>query len=43
MENAHAAGCRAMAMVTTVEEAILVAEGGADVIVAQEAEAGGHR
>jgi len=30
-------------MVTTVEEAVLVAEGGADVVIAQGAEAGGHR
>ena len=43
IEDAHAAGCRVMAMVTTVEEAVLVAEGGADVVVAQGAEAGGHR
>lgn len=43
VEDAHAVGCRVMAMVSTVEEAILVAEGGADVVVAQGAEAGGHR
>lgn len=43
VEDAHAVGCRVMAMVTTVEEAVLVAEGGADVVVAQGAEAGGHR
>ncbi len=43
VEEAHAAGCRVMAMVTTVEEAILASEGGADVVVAQGAEAGGHR
>ena len=30
-------------MVTTVEEAVLVADRGADVVVAQGAEAGGHR
>jgi nitronate monooxygenase len=42
-ENAHEAGCRVTAMVTTVEEAILVAQSGADVVVAQGAEAGGHR
>ncbi len=41
--DAHSAGCRVVAMVTTVEEAVLVAEGGADVVVAQGAEAGGHR
>lgn len=43
VEGAHAAGCQVMAMVTTVEEAILVAEGGVDVVVAQGSEAGGHR
>jgi len=32
-----------VSMVTTVEEAILVVERGADVVVAQGAEAGGHR
>ena len=30
-------------MVTTVEEAVLAAQGGADLVVAQGAEAGGHR
>jgi nitronate monooxygenase len=40
---AHAVGTRVMAMVTTVEEAKEVAAGGADVVVAQGAEAGGHR
>jgi nitronate monooxygenase len=40
---AHAAGSRVMAMVTTVEEAIGVVEAGVDVVVAQGAEAGGHR
>lgn len=40
---AHAAGARVMAMVTTVEEARRVVEGGADIVVAQGAEAGGHR
>lgn len=40
---AHAAGSRVMAMVTTVEEAMRVVEGGVDVVVAQGAEAGGHR
>lgn len=43
VEPAHAAGARVMAMVTTVDEAILVAEGGADVVVAQGSDAGGHR
>lgn len=43
VERAHAEGMTAMTMVTTVEEAILAAERGADVVVAQGAEAGGHR
>ena len=42
-EWAHAKGVLVMAMVTTVEEAVLVAERGADIVVAQGAEAGGHR
>ncbi len=41
--RAHAEGVLMISMVTTVEEAVLVAEGGADVVVAQGAEAGGHR
>jgi nitronate monooxygenase len=40
---AHNAGTKVMSMVTTTEEAIRAAEGGADIIVAQESEAGGHR
>lgn len=43
VERAHAEGILVSAMVTTVEEAVRVAERGADVIVAQGAEAGGHR
>jgi nitronate monooxygenase len=43
VERAHGEGMIAMTMVTTVEEAILAAERGADVVVAQGAEAGGHR
>ncbi len=42
-ERAHEEGMRRMAMVTTVEEAVLAAERGADAVVAQGAEAGGHR
>ena len=42
-ERAHAEGVLTISMVTTVEEAILVTEGGVDVVVAQGAEAGGHR
>jgi nitronate monooxygenase len=41
--RAHAEGMLVVSMVTTVEEALLVAERGADVVVAQGAEAGGHR
>jgi nitronate monooxygenase len=41
--RAHAIGTRVVAMVTTVAEALCVAEAGVDVIVAQGAEAGGHR
>ncbi len=43
VEQAHAKGMLVTSMVTSVEEAVLVAEGGADVVVAQGAEAGGHR
>ena len=43
IERAHAEGMLVVSMVTTVEEAILVVERGADVVVAQGAEAGGHR
>jgi nitronate monooxygenase len=40
---AKAAGSLVMAMVTTVDEAKRVVAGGADVVMAQGAEAGGHR
>lgn len=43
VERAHDEGALVSAMVTTVEEAVRAAERGADVIVAQGAEAGGHR
>lgn len=43
VERAHDGGALVSAMVTTVEEAVLVAERGVDVVVAQGAEAGGHR
>ena len=43
VELAHEAGALVTAMVTTVEEAVRVVEGGVDVVVAQGAEAGGHR
>lgn len=41
--RAHAGGARVLAMVTTVEEATRVASEGVDGVVAQGAEAGGHR
>ncbi len=41
--QAHNAGTKVMSMVTTTGEALRVAEGGADIIVAQGSESGGHR
>jgi nitronate monooxygenase len=41
--RAHDEGALVSAMVTTVEEAVRVAERGVDIVVAQGAEAGGHR
>ncbi len=43
VERAYEEGMRTIAAVTTVEEAVLVTERGADAVVAQGAEAGGHR
>ena len=43
VDRAHDRGMLVSAMVTTVEEAVRVAERGVDVVVAQGAEAGGHR
>jgi nitronate monooxygenase len=43
VEQAHASNIKVMAMITTVEEAIRVVEGGVDIVVAQGSEAGGHR
>jgi nitronate monooxygenase len=43
VERAHEEGALVSAMVTTVEEAVRVVERGVDVVVAQGAEAGGHR
>ena len=43
VERAHAEGMLVSSMVTTVEEAVHVAGLGADVVIAQGAEAGGHR
>jgi nitronate monooxygenase/enoyl-[acyl-carrier protein] reductase II len=42
VRRVHDAGCLAMQQVTTVQQAVLAAEGGADVIVAQGGEAGGY-
>lgn len=42
-ELVHAAGVPLMSMVTTVDEARIVVDSGADVVVAQGWEAGGHR
>ena len=43
LERVKAAGCIVMACATIVREAIWLEENGADVIIAQGAEAGGHR
>jgi nitronate monooxygenase len=43
VERAHAEGMLVVSMVTTVGDAVRAAEGGMDVVVAQGAEAGGHR
>lgn len=43
VSEAHEEGAKVIAMVSTVDEARKVADGGADVIIAQGSEAGGHR
>jgi nitronate monooxygenase len=43
LERVKAAGCLVMASATIVKEAIWLEENGADIIIAQGAEAGGHR
>ena len=43
VDRAHASNAKVMAMVTTVEEAVKVQEGGVDIVVTQGFEAGGHR
>ncbi len=43
LKRVKAAGCIVMSSATTVKEAIWLEENGADVIIAQGAEAGGHR
>ena len=42
-DECHGRGIKIMAMVSTVEDARIAAAGGADVVVAQGSEAGGHR
>ncbi|MFZ0215401.1 MAG: nitronate monooxygenase [Candidatus Dormiibacterota bacterium] len=41
-ERAHAAGCLVVHMISTVEEAVTAETAGADIIVAQGSEGGGH-
>ena len=43
LNSAHSHNITVMTMVTTVNEAIQVVRGGTDIVVAQGAEAGGHR
>ncbi len=43
VEQIHSSGAKVMSMITTVEEALMVAKNGTDIIVAQGSEAGGHR
>jgi nitronate monooxygenase len=43
VNRVKAAGCKVMSSATTVKEAIWLEEHGADVLIAQGAEAGGHR
>jgi nitronate monooxygenase len=43
VERCHRAGILVMAMVTSLADALLVAEAGVDIIAAQGSEAGGHR
>ena len=43
VEKIHSSSSKVMSMVTTVQEAVDVAKNSTDIIVAQGAEAGGHR
>ena len=43
VDKIHSAGCKIVSMVTNVEDAISVAKNGSDIVMAQGAEAGGHR
>ena len=43
IDKIHAKGIKVMSMVTNVEDAVTLAKNGSDIIMAQGAEAGGHR
>lgn len=43
LQQLHSAGCSVIGTATTVREAVALADAGVDVVVAQGAEAGGHR
>lgn len=43
IDRFHGAGTKVVAMVATVDDAVLAAQNGADVVVAQGTESGGHR
>lgn len=43
VDQIHSTGAKVMSMVTTVEDAISVVRNGSDIVMAQGAEAGGHR
>lgn len=43
VSDVHAADSKVMGMVTTVDEAVTIVNGGVDIVVAQGSEAGGHR
>jgi nitronate monooxygenase len=43
IDQIHSKGAKVMSMVTTVEDAISVVRNGSDIVMAQGAEAGGHR
>jgi nitronate monooxygenase len=43
IDKIHARGIKVMSMVTNVEDAVALAKNGSDIIMAQGAEAGGHR
>ena len=43
VEKCHSNGIKVMAMIATLEDALIVYENGVDIIVAQGSEAGGHR